>query len=565
VRFSDDELTSETLKRLCVPRIDPDCLAALLPTFPAQVRAATLVPEAIISHESLLSACIAAGMIVDRTHLDRAMSLDKLRSFTSILQALSEQRELISPQLLAAACQRCAVNCVKHLLTECKLSASSTSAGMFPLHHIGSNCESVKKEKLAALVDQLLKAGADIEAVDKTKLQDTPILKACRAKITALVSVLAEKGAKPFARAADGHTLLSLYPSEMIPVRAVPGLSSTPPHSFFHSCCPGDVYLLHYLINLKQADLLHFLVPRRTDWDLLHVDSVSGLNVLESLSLAEVQPSTLATLLSFVRAHHAHALPHFLACVTRRHTVWKPISSIIEEVVNRDKAGLNHRQRPFGNAALHHLVATSSILQLAEMLKHGADPNIVNDKGETPLHTACSRDPVNPNVVAALLGAGADPARKTVQNESPLLLLCQTMLPRYNPSDHAVAFASLLIKCDKETINCADSEGNTVVLYAAKHKNATILNQLIEAGADATNIPITGVCTQPVLLSRVLSVMKERFDAGTIQSKVNQPDAETKQTPLVMATKYMSLECVQLLLDAGADVNQPDVRNRPHH
>jgi len=51
------------------------------------------------------------------------------------------------------------------------------------------------------------------------------------------------------------------------------------------------------------------------------------------------------------------------------------------------------------------------------LLTEGADPNIANNNGETPLHVAAIKGTVS--VIRLLLAAGADPSRIDKQGKTP--------------------------------------------------------------------------------------------------------------------------------------------------
>ena len=66
------------------------------------------------------------------------------------------------------------------------------------------------------------------------------------------------------------------------------------------------------------------------------------------------------------------------------------------------------------------------------LLRHGADPNVRNNWGFTPLHKAVSRG--NLEIVQLLVDAGGNPTLKNIRGETPLHFALDCNLPLYR--DH---------------------------------------------------------------------------------------------------------------------------------
>jgi len=69
-------------------------------------------------------------------------------------------------------------------------------------------------------------------------------------------------------------------------------------------------------------------------------------------------------------------------------------------------------------AALHMAAANGLDDMVAELLRAGADVNLTNESGNTPLHWAClnSKD----TIVRALMVAGADPSKCNQFDRTPV-------------------------------------------------------------------------------------------------------------------------------------------------
>ena len=85
-------------------------------------------------------------------------------------------------------------------------------------------------------------------------------------------------------------------------------------------------------------------------------------------------------------------------------------------------AGANPNIRnEFGNTPLHN-AASNNVANLAAtvaLLKGGADPNVPDNYDDTPLHYAAANKE-DPGILGALLEAGADPNARFKNSDTPL-------------------------------------------------------------------------------------------------------------------------------------------------
>jgi ankyrin repeat protein len=88
--------------------------------------------------------------------------------------------------------------------------------------------------------------------------------------------------------------------------------------------------------------------------------------------------------------------------------------------------------------------------EIERLVAAGADPNAVDENGETPLHFACDRGQLE--AVRALLLAGADPNAREEQGQTPLMyaVVCEC--------DATADIADLLIRAGAD-VEAKDNDG----------------------------------------------------------------------------------------------------------
>ncbi|HEX6993378.1 MAG TPA: ankyrin repeat domain-containing protein [Gammaproteobacteria bacterium] len=183
-----------------------------------------------------------------------------------------------------------------------------------------------------------------------------------------------------------------------------------------------------------------------------------------------------------------------------------------------------------GTTALHWAVAADDVVLVERLLAAGADPNAVNEFGATPMSEAAIVG--NPDVIARLLDAGADPDSANEDGQTALMLLARTA---------NVDAARLLLDHGANVDAREVLRGQTALMWAAAERQPEMMRLLIEHGADVD------------ARSRIHDW--ERQVSG-------EPRAQYRPsgglTPLLFAAREGCLECVRILLDAGADIDLPD-------
>src|SRR5262249_30188290 len=148
--------------------------------------------------------------------------------------------------------------------------------------------------------------------------------------------------------------------------------------------------------------------------------------------------------------------------------------------------------------------------QLAEMLiRAGARPNTADEHGVTPLALACLN--ASSTMVKMLLAAGANPNTSTVVGETPLMVAAHT---------GNVEVIRMLLDKGADLSAVESSAGQPALMRAVAENHADVAKLLIERGAKAT------------------ARSKNEF------------------TPLLFAAQQGNIEIAQMLVTAGADVNE---------
>ena len=195
----------------------------------------------------------------------------------------------------------------------------------------------------------------------------------------------------------------------------------------------------------------------------------------------------------------------------------------------RQKTAVDVRQGD-GATALHWAVYWDDPDMVDLLIKAGANVNVANDLGVTPLMLACSEG-VSAPVIERLLMAGADANVRLLAGESPLMTAART--------GNVSGVRLLLAK--GAAVDAKTSRGQTALMLAVAQKHPDVVKVLVEAGADVH--------------ARSESWMQLVNSAGNHYTDGDYWMAQGGSTALVFAAHQGDLESAKALIAGGANVN----------
>jgi uncharacterized protein len=222
-----------------------------------------------------------------------------------------------------------------------------------------------------------------------------------------------------------------------------------------------------------------------------------------------------------------------------------------------------------GTTALHWAAHWNDTDTVKLLIASGADARSVNRYGATPLSEAASLG--NAKVIEMLLKAGADPNTRTTYDGETVLMT----------SARSGNLDAVRILLDHGAdLNAKESyKGQTALMWAAAERHPDVVKLLLQKGADwkvrsfdrETKLPKLSAASSVSPFARGgmtafqftaregdLDTGKVMLDAGV---DINYPDVDGTSA-LVVAIMNKRYTFAKLLLDRGADPNVTDVKGR---
>ncbi len=185
---------------------------------------------------------------------------------------------------------------------------------------------------------------------------------------------------------------------------------------------------------------------------------------------------------------------------------------------------------PDGTTALHWAVHHGEAEMVQRLIRRGADVHAENHYGATPMMEAAVRGDVR--VMRMLLDAGADVESRNADGQTALMVIART---------ENLEAARLLLSRGADPNAVEQWRGQTALMWAVAQNRPGMAALLLEAGADPN----------------VRSFVNEHRRQITGEPRyVWRPPSGW--TPLLLAAREGCLTCVELLLDAGADIDMGD-------
>ena len=207
-------------------------------------------------------------------------------------------------------------------------------------------------------------------------------------------------------------------------------------------------------------------------------------------------------------------------------------------------------QKPMSRASeqLMSCAWQGSVQELQALIDAGADVNAADNVGDTALMRAAQRG--DAEMVKVLLAAGAAPNAQDKRGWTALMGAC---VSRNTPD---TSIAKMLIDAGTQ-LELKNEHGFTALSYAAQSNKLAHVELLLAAGADVNSRDIMGrnVLHRAVMCRVALPMVRCLLSAGA-EPKQKAPFLSEEDHLLYDAVYYQqSLEAVQLLIEAGADVN----------
>ncbi|CAB0030116.1 unnamed protein product [Trichogramma brassicae] len=227
-----------------------------------------------------------------------------------------------------------------------------------------------------------------------------------------------------------------------------------------------------------------------------------------------------------------------------------------------------------GSGVSHFHVACEYGFEYAveNFLEHGHDPKcVVPGSGDSTLHMAMRvRIGItvheyyqSKGLVELLLRGGVDPNLANEKGETPLHIISQ--------KDYECEMVELFFRINDESnqlvqINARDKLGNTPLHVALKIQKKKVVELLLRRGADPTlanekgDTPLHLICEK----DSDGSLMELFFDVVENLGKIVQVDARnhSNETPLKLALRHKKKTIAESLLRYGANPNQVNEANR---
>ena len=251
---------------------------------------------------------------------------------------------------------------------------------------------------------------------------------------------------------------------------------------------------------------------------------------------------------------------------------------LLAQTMREDEDAYLNARDPSGATALNHVALIGNAPFAKCLLEAGADADIADNEGFTPLHTAVEHR--HQDVVAILLAHGADPNRATPDGRMPLhsaaangdcesmhlLLKAGASLNVVSPAGTPLAWAAMrretnavlfLLKQGADLDRASVEKGLTALHHAAFRGYPEIVETLLEAGLSVNRL--SSDFGTPLHAAASGRDGAQRWYAQVLE--VMPPTLRGRTVGLVPGSHTNYVETLSILLAAGPNLDLRDPRH----
>jgi ankyrin repeat protein len=185
---------------------------------------------------------------------------------------------------------------------------------------------------------------------------------------------------------------------------------------------------------------------------------------------------------------------------------------------------------PDGTTALHRAIYAGDVTAVRRLIDTGADPRAANLFGATPLMLAAARG--DAAVIRVLLDAGVDADSPNEEGQTALMIVART---------GNIEAAMLLIRRGANVRARESWGGQSALMWAAAQRQPEMIRLLLKQGAQVNERSTVRDWQRRVTAE---GRPKDLYRGGL--------------TPLLFAAREGCIDCLEALLDKGADIDLAD-------